>query len=603
MAKVNILPPEIVSKIAAGEVIERPASVVKELIENALDAYTSSIELHLQQSGKSSIVLKDTGVGIEESDIANIFLRHATSKIANIHDLYSINSLGFRGEALYSIAAISDVVLRSKTDEQDSGLETHVRGSEVLATKPATMITGTEIEVKELFYNTPARRKFLKTDSTELTQILNVFIPYTLLHPEIRFKLNHHMKTLIDTKIQTHIIDRIADILHLNTEHIIEAYKKSDDGNTEIRVFLGDINIQRVKKDMQFVFVNGRPVSNYILGFHINQVYRLLFPHDIYPFFALYVTVPIEDVDVNVHPTKREVKIHNDRDLIHMLRKLCEHSLMSSSKPKQVTDAWTDAPEDIKPAQPAESGLDITQTSQLAQDKTSSMPAAEKTETPASSSDSHRQYTLFTGLKAVTSHLESGAVMHKDGNLREKLEKGRFIGSFLKKYLFFESGTSLLLVDQHAAQERVMFEKYTDQINSGQIEVQKLLTPLIMPLSHQEMFVWEEAGEKLEEIGISTTQWDKGSIAIHAHPEIIDQPELAVRNILAGEQVARCRRDMLARWACRSSVMAGDSIKKKGAEFLQKQLLETRDPFTCPHGRPTIVEIEERFLNRQFLRK
>lgn len=593
MAKINVLPPEIVSKIAAGEVIERPSSVVKELVENALDAQTDTIELYLKQAGKNLIQINDRGAGIDQADIDKIFLRHSTSKISGIEDLYNISSLGFRGEALYSIGSISDVTLRSKTANQDTGWAIHMRGGEKLGLKPVNMQVGTEIEVKELFFNTPARRKFMKTDTAELNQILNIFIPYAMLYPEVRFLLKHYEKTLLDLHPDKSCINRIAAVLHLKTDHIIEAYKKSDEADMSIRLFLGDINIQRARRDMQFIFVNGRPVQNYSLNFHLNQVYKLVFPQNVYPFFAAFISVPKENLDVNVHPTKREVKIKDDRALVHIVRPLCEHALMSAGQPKKIKTAWSMSPDKTA----------TIQAPGVQKEMFRAVPSSQQTEETAASTKEAKakQYVLFTGHKDATEQLE-GLVMNKQESLKNKLFTARFIGSFLKKYLFYESGSSLLLVDQHAAQERIAYEQLLKQIESGKIETQQLLTPLVMQLSTQEMLVWDEAKEKLEEIGLSTTLWDKESIAIHAHPELISTPEISVRNILAGEQVARCNNEMLARWACRSSIMAGDEVQQKAAEYLCKRLLECDDPFTCPHGRPTVVEIEEKFLNKQFLR-
>ena len=593
MAKVNLLPTEIISKIAAGEVIERPASVVKELVENSMDAGADSVELHLKQSGKTLIHVKDTGSGIDKEDIEKIFLRHSTSKISGFDDLFKIASLGFRGEALFSVAAISDIVLRSKIAGQDTGWEIHLRGGEKIDLKPVNMPVGTEIEVKEIFYNTPARRKFLKSDATELNQILNIFLPYTLLCPAQRFFLTHQGKTLIDLYPDKSAAGRISKALHIKEENIIETYRKSEDGSVTIKLFLGDINVQRVKKDMQFIFVNNRPVQDRVLSFHLNQVYRLIFPQNVYPFFAAYVELPPENVDVNMHPTKREVKIRNDRDIIHIIRPLSEHALMSLGHPKKVRMAGSGS---IKPSLTGEKeSFQYTEGApETGRHYGKSQEIQEETSVPEE--PGAKQYVLFKDSSPEKT------IFGQDDTLRSKLSASRYLGAFMKKYLFFESGNSLLLIDQHAAQERITYEKLLEGIGSGRIEVQKLLTPVIISLSTQEMLAYEGVNSTLENIGFSTTQWDPNSVAIHAHPELIHNPEIALRNILAGEKPAHCSNETLARWACRSSVMAGDDVRKEFAEYLRNELLNCKDPFTCPHGRPTTVEIDEKFLNRQFLR-
>ncbi|MFH1790814.1 MAG: DNA mismatch repair endonuclease MutL [Candidatus Omnitrophota bacterium] len=585
MTNVNILSPEVISKIAAGEVIERPASCVKELLENALDAGTGSVELSLKNAGKTLISLKDTGRGIYSDDIEKVFMRHSTSKIKDIVDLDAINSLGFRGEALYSIGAISDVILRSRTPTDDNGWEIHVMGGKNLGVKPVSMEPGTDIEIRELFFNTPARRKFMKADAAEMSQILAVFTPYALLYPSIRFLLTHNGKSVIDLGKAPSHIDRIADALHLKKGHIIEAYRKSDDGSVSVRLFLGDINIQRPRRDLQYLFINSRPVQNFSVPFHMNQVYRLLLPQDVHPFFAAFVDMPPGDLDVNVHPAKREVRIRDDKELIRTVRHLCEHALMTAGKPKMLSDDWMKAV-------PASSG-------------TAALDAGAPPSGQAGTEEKpERQYVLHLGAKRDTTgeDPESRGQAAGPDSLKAKLSGARYIGAFIKKYLLFEAGQSLILVDQHAAQERVAFERLLCQINSNSVETQQLLAPYVLSLNTEEMLAWKDLGKILEGIGFQTTMFDRECIAVHSHPVLISNPELAVRSILAGIKVEKCDNEKLSRWACRSSVMAGDSMPDEGAALLRDQLLKCNDPFTCPHGRPTLIEMDDKFLSRQFLR-
>jgi len=335
MEKIHVLTPEIISKIAAGEVIERPASVVKELIENSLDAKTASIELHLKEAGKTLIHLKDTGTGIEPEDIEKLFIRHSTSKIKKISDLEKIDSLGFRGEALYSIAAIADVTLKSKSKSADTGWQIHCRGNKKISQRPVPLLRGTEIEVKELFFNTPARKKFLKSDSAELKQILNIFVPYTLLYPQINFLLTHNGRKLLDLKPERNNISRIAKALNLEEKYLLEEKRDFSEENVSVHLVLGDMNIHRTNKDLQFLFINERPVQNRSLNFHLNEIYKLILPEGMKPFFAVDIKMPAENLDVNVHPSKREVKIKDEFKLVSLLRFFCEHTLMTYGKAKQ----------------------------------------------------------------------------------------------------------------------------------------------------------------------------------------------------------------------------------------------------------------------------
>jgi len=586
MGKVHILNPAVISKIAAGEVIERPASVIKELIENSLDAQASKIEITLKDAGRALIHSKDSGTGIEPDDLEKIFFRHSTSKIQNIEDLEHIHSLGFRGEALYAIGSIADIILRSKTKNQETGWEIHLRGGKKINLRPVTMNNGTELEVKELFFNTPARKKFLKTNLTEIHQILNIFLPYTLLYPQCRFLLSHQKKNLLDLPAQKDLKNRIAHALHLEEKHLLEVGQDFPSEKISLRMVLGDINIQRPRRDLQFIFINGRPVQNRSIGFHMNQIYRLIFPPEVYPFFSVYMEIPPEEVDVNIHPTKREVKIKDEPHLSSLIRTLCEKALMNRGTAKQMT-----APKNPPRQQQKNSLGHLRHT-----------PLSPKTPAPFTTGQYAAQHYAFQNPEPLESSVVENLFTPNSASLTFKLSAARYIGTFMKKYLFFETGTSLFVVDQHAAQERIMVERLKSQMDNGTLEVQHLLTPLLLKLTPQELLSWEESKEQLETLGLSTTLWDKATIALHTSPNLLKDPEHALRSLLAGENISRGDHETLARRACRCSIMAGDSLDPSQVEYQRQQLLQCQDPFTCPHGRPTIIEITENFLNKQFLR-
>ena len=580
MNKIRILPPEIVAKIAAGEVIERPSSAVKELVENSLDAGATSIEVLLKGAGKTLIEIKDNGQGIAEEDIDNVFNRHATSKISSADDLFKIGTLGFRGEALYSIAAISDVTLRCKTDSQGSGWELHLRGNKSIARKPVSMHTGTQIQIQELFFNTPARKKFLKSNTSELNHILDIFLPYALLYPEKRFELTNESRKLIDLEPAQDLLSRISLALHLDKKDLLEDSRQFKEDNLTIHLVLGDINIQRTHKDMQFIFINSRPVVERAISFHLNEIYRLIFSAGVYPFFCVYITLPPEELDVNVHPTKREVKIKDEFKLLGILRRFTEELLMTKSKPRQATSSLFVTPEP--------------------------KPQYETKDSPASGLIQDKSPYQQAGLSLnenILLYKTEDIFVQKKSDLKEKLKQGRFLGNLLKKYLLFETQDSLLAVDQHAAQERITYEKLLAQIEKSKIEVQLLLSPILMKLSPQELLLWEENKEALEKLGFQSTLFDKQTLALHSHPQLITQPENSIRNLLSGENISRLSPELLARMACRTSVMAGFAMNKEQAEFQRQALIMCQDPFTCPHGRPTVIEILEQTLQKQFLRK
>lgn len=603
MNKIHILPDDVISKIAAGEVIDRPASVLKELLENALDSGANSIEITLEDAGKTSMTIKDNGRGIGEGDLETIFKRHATSKIKCADDLFNIHSLGFRGEALYSIGAVCDVVLKSKPAEQDVAFEIHMRGGKTIGISPCSFSqTGTEIKIKEIFFNTPARKKFLKSNQSEIYQILNLFIPYTLLHPECRFSLTHQGKSLIDLSPTDNVLGRLSCALNIKEKNLLDNKFVDDVNRSFVHIILGDINIKRARRDMQFIFVNNRPVINKNISYHLNKIFRLIMPPESFGLFAVFLTIPPEHIDVNIHPSKREVQLKFENEICSVLRSMAESTMMKGSSIKQaknilpsaqnlqssISDALNKSSmfeEGLDgPATGYNSGFDSTMPREYAYPRTASF---------AQENNEHRGEFVPA---------ETDLFEQKQNSLRYKLTNAKLIGSFINKYLIFESGRSLLFIDQHAAAERVTYEKLIAQMEKGTVEVQPLLSPIVMNISAQELSVWEVAQKNLEEIGFSTTQFDSQSIAIHSHPNLLKDPEQAIRHLLVAGSIDTSNHDSLARRACRSSIMTGDFLQIEKMKFIKEELLNCLDPYTCPHGRPTIIEFSEGALDKQFLR-
>lgn len=588
MSNVHILPPDIIAKIAAGEVIERPASVVKELLENAIDAGADDISLRLLDAGKKLIAIKDNGSGIAREDLENIFLRHATSKISQAEDLFDIQSLGFRGEALYSVAAIADIVLKSMTKNADEAWEIHLRGGEKLNLAPCALgQSGTEIEIQELFYNTPARKKFLKSNAAEITQILNIVIPYTILHPDIRFKLTHQNKDIIHLSPTSDKISRLAETLNLETKHLMTASREYP-GDLKIELLLGNINIKRSRRDLQHIFVNGRPVDNKNISYNMNDVYRLIMAPQEFPCFAVNIQIPAAEVDANIHPTKREVKIQNERQLCSLLRRLTEDTLMSQGAVKTVDFQ--------KPSIQKQSDWPSAASAP-------SRPSPGIDQAPSSSPNIKDALHVAEKLYSTESLFAAPDVSQEQTpSLSAKFENADYIGQFMYKFLLFEAGPSLLIVDQHAAQERIMFEYFIKQMDQGDLQVQNLLSPVLISLSPQELTAWEERSELLQECGFDNNQWDPTTIAVHTHPSLIYDVEKSVRGILAGDAFAKNDHATLALRACKASIRAGDKLSREQALNQREELLNCNDPYTCPHGRPTVIEFTENFLDKQFLR-
>jgi len=575
MSTVNILAPDVIAKIAAGEAVDRPASVVKEILENAIDANATSLEVHLKEAGKELIHIKDNGSGITKENLEKIFQRHATSKITSIDDLEILSSMGFRGEALYSISAISDVTIKTKADKNAWML--HIRGGQRQKLEPTALAqTGTDIKIAELFFNTPARRKFLKNNASELHQILNIVLPYALIYPEKRFLLTHAERTLLDLKPAPSSIDRAAAALNLPINHFLSSEQEFIEEQMKIKMVLGNINIQRPRRDLQYFFINNRPVESKNLSFNLNDVYKLIMPPGVYGVFVVNITLNPANVDVNIHPTKREVRLKDEARIISLLRRMTEYQLMHKGQAKQFSTP-------LMTTIPWQAGTNL-----------SSKNANEQLQ---------GQFNLLHPSNFSQHDLPLDFQLFGEENtLRSKFIRARFLGAFLQKFLIFEAGQSLLIVDQHAAQERIMFEKFKNQIEEARVESQPLLTPLLLKLSPQEKIAWEELKEQLIVAGIETTQFDDDTIAIQTQPLLLKNIEAVVRSLLAGGDAPRMDRDSLARRACKASVVAGDKLDSSQADYQRQQLLDCKDPFTCPHGRPTLIEVTQDFLDRQFLR-
>ncbi len=591
MSAVHILPPDVIAKIAAGEVVDRPASVVKELMENALDAGASTIEVNLKGGGKTSIQIKDNGSGIARDDLERLFTRHATSKITHAEDLDALVSLGFRGEALYSIAAVSEVTVRTKTEKAE-GWEIFLRGGKREHVSPAAMASrGTEVNVEEIFFNTPARKKFLKADSSELDAVINVFLPYALQFPKHHFVLVHNDRKVYDLKPAENFASRAAEALNLEARHIIEVDDILAAENIRVKLILGDINIQRPRRDLQYFFVNGRPVQHKNLSFQVNDVCRMIMPEGVYPFFVVFIDVPALEVDVNIHPQKREVRLKNEGRIGSFLRQAVERALMTKGGAKEVGAPLAHNPVFSFAAQgfSRQEGLPADRII-FAPGQTGEVPTfrgMERGEEAGSSANTLISGDLFS---------------QRDGGIKDRLLRSRFLGTFARKYHLFEEGDSLFALDQHAAQERILFEKFLAQVRGGKVEGQRLLTPLVVKLTQSEMMIWESGEEDWKAFGFDTSRLDEGAVLIHAHPALLKQPEFVFRALLVEDKLSKRDHDAFARRACRASVMTGDAMSSFEAIHQLKELSLCQDPMTCPHGRPVFIELKVSFFDRQFLR-
>ncbi len=555
MGKVNILPENIINKIAAGEVVENPASVLKELLENSIDAQSKKIEVIIENSGKKLISVRDDGEGIEPDDIEKIFERYSTSKIKNIDDLYKIKTLGFRGEALYSIGSVSDVILKSKVKNEKTGREIHVRGGKKLSLKECTMSNGTFIEVRELFFNTPARKKFLKSDITEYRKLVNVFIPYTISFFDISFSFINEGNKFIHLLPSENRLLRFCEVLNIEEKFLI--HEKNNFEKFEIEIIFGDVNLKRSQKDMQFIFINRRPVYNYTISHSINSFYQNFFSTEFFPVFAIFLNLPAEDVDVNIHPTKREVKIKYENEISKEITSFLNELFKKvNTKVVQIEKKY-------------EPSLQITKKEIIKEN-----------------------FDIFT-LEKIDEPKKS---------IKEKLKNSEFIGTFKNKYLIFAFGDSLFFIDQHAAVERINYEKFIEEIEKGDINIQQLLTPLIINLNYEEMLIYEKVEKIIEKYGFLTSKWSENKIAIHGYPSMLKDIEFSIRSLLSEEDIEKYDKEEIAKRACKVSITSGEKLTEQEAKNIIEKLIECKNPLVCPHGRPVVIEITEKFLDFQFLR-
>jgi DNA mismatch repair protein MutL len=351
-------------------------------------------------------------------------------------------------------------------------------------------------------------------------------------------------------------------------DQLLEADQEFVEDKIRVKMILGNINIQRPRRDLQFIFINDRPVESKNLSFNLNDVYKLILPPGVYGAFIINITLDPANVDVNIHPTKREVRIKDEGMLIRILRRMTEYQLMQKGGVKQFSTSSTSGVEEV----------------------------------PGQWQDPLSFPNVLIGNPVIDDNMKEFQLFGEDNTLRSKFTRARFVGAFLQKFLIFEADESLLIVDQHAAQERIMFEKFKDQIDNAAIESQPLLTPLLLKLTPPEKISWEGMQDKLTDAGIETTQFDDDTIAVQTQPLLLKNIENVVRTLLAGADAPRMDHAALARRACKASIVAGDKLDMSQADHQRKQLLECKDPFICPHGRPTLIEVTQDFLDRQFLR-
>lgn len=611
MPNIAILNQETIDKIAAGEVVERPCSVVKELVENAIDAGSTAITVEIKEGGISFIRITDNGCGIERDQVAVAFYRHSTSKIRSAEDLLTVKSLGFRGEALSSISAVARVELITKTYDELTGTRYVIEGSKELSNEEIGAPDGTTFIVKDLFYNVPARRKFLKTAQTEGSYISDMVEKLALSHPDISFKFINNNQTKLHTSgngnrkdIIYHIFGREISSSLLEVKHECEYFK--------VEGFIGKPVITRGNRNYENYFINGRYVKSNILSRAIEEAYKSFLMQHQYPFTVLYFTF-FSELDVNVHPTKMELRFDNNNEiyveLCDTIYAILSHKEMipevpvdSTPAPKKIVHEYKEPiPEPfekrrINEVRAAESR------SVYGQSVTSAVtePAAKAPETS----------TAYEPAQVVTGTQQTLGDYDKVFLTESAKKQFSIIGQLFKTYWLIEFEDKLYIIDQHAAHEKVLYEKTMARLANKDFTSQRISPPIVMTLDAKESEMLEKYRPQIEQFGYEVEHFGGKEYMISAIPDNlfnIDMKDLFIEMLddfsnTTGRQTPDIITEKVASMSCKAAVKGNDKLTLPEINELIDELLSLDNPYNCPHGRPTIISMSKYEIEKKFKR-
>jgi len=582
VGRIRVLDDHLVNRIAAGEVVERPASVVKELVENALDAGARAIEVRIEDGGRRRIVVADDGEGMERDDALLALERHATSKLRSFEDLGAIATLGFRGEAIPSIAAVSRFLL--KTAFRDGlATEIEVRGGRILGVREVERPKGTTVEVGGLFFNVPARRKFLRAAATELAHVVRTVSHYALAHPEIRFLLEHEGRRLVDAAGAPDRASRVAQIhgRELAAKLLPFAHEQ---GGIRVSGFAGRPVDAQSRRDAQHVFVNGRLVSDRVLSHAIGEAYGNVLARGLYPAVILFVEVDPARVDVNVHPQKTEVRFDRSSEVHDAVRAAVVSALHHAGAVPRLAE--------LRPAMAPEEPL--------------ASVAAALARYAAVAEPAPRPY-------APPESVAPRSLLEEDSPAVDPGRRAVPLAQYKDSYIVAQDKDGILLVDQHVAHERVLFERYLAEAERGEVHVQRLLFPRTIELAADEAVTFEaEAGEfarlgfLLEPFGVRAVKLDGvPAFAKDVAPERLVRELLgeAARTRTAATGIVELRRRLVTSASCQAAIKVNYPLTREGMQRLLDDLFLTENPTTCPHGRPILFRLTLEEIERAFRRR
>jgi len=615
MKEIHVLPDSLANQIAAGEVVERPASVVKELVENALDAEATAIEILIENSGTKKITVKDNGFGLSKEQLSIALQRHATSKIAETKDLFEINSFGFRGEALPSIASVSRFTITSRRAEDESAWSYTGEGGKNMQLIPAAGEVGTTIEVKDLFFNTPARLKFLKAARTEMEHIQDVVVRLALANPKVSFKLMNEGNEVLHFNAAQG--DLLEDMLPRLSKFMSKDFVKSAIGldverdDMRLRGFVSLPTFNVATNRRQYIYVNGRPVKDKLLLGALKQSYHDLLHTGRHPAAVLFVDIPARDVDVNVHPAKAEVRFKHGREVFGLMRgairrSLEEHSQEVGTAP--ATQALSGFHAGSLPQQHYGGGQGGASTAQVMQ---FSMPqtgggsfGAQQVAETISAFDAHMEAPLHSGQdtfaagRSVVDYVQ--------------YPMGAAVAQLHGTYIVAQTENAMIVVDQHAAHERLVYERFKKQVLDGNVERQGLLMPEVVELSEHDVTRLMERQEELLSFGLELEQFGPTAVAVRATPALLGEVSANaivqdivedLREMKKETTVQSKLEEFLGTMACHGSIRANRKLSIDDMNAILRDMEKTPNSAQCNHGRPTFIELKLPEIEKLFGRR
>ena len=620
MSKIHVLDEKTAGKIAAGEVIERPAGVLKELLENAVDAGASAINIDIEGAGRTLIRINDNGCGMSEDDLLLSIQRHATSKINSFSDLETLQTFGFRGEALYSVAAVSRMAITS-CREGGQGHRVEIHAGKIFAQSPAPSIKGTTVEIRDLFYNVPARLKFLKSDSYERACLLKVIEESALANLTVGYRVMINGRSVYDLPAQTgelpqSAVNRAKQILG---EEVAQSLLFKEFGELGLKLFLTPADKLVSVRDMQYIFVNRRPIDSKTVQQAIYKAYQNVRPKDRHPAFLVYMTLNPADFDVNIHPQKRDIRFVNESKVFGFVMNAAGETIFKNARPVEVTlPPKIDLP---APAQPAAEKLftpspmetfaqTVAEPLKLGNFKPKNNFTLRETEEPAEYVARPEEPSKMPSAPAesVASPAAPADLVSADA---PEWYRGpyHYLGQLQRSYLLFENPLGLVIIDQHAAQERVLFEHYLEAFEARSVKVQKLLFPVhvdLPPSNTETLLSW--AGW-LKTAGFELDPFSARTVLVRTMPHMIRFKEDDMKEFIVSlsqvvgdpsKSTETLKRKMVAMLACKKAIKAHDQISPAEAEGLLENMKKCKDGMHCPHGRPCVAQLDMKQLDKLF---